>query len=120
MSVVTICGSYQFVDMMECMYRSLTNQGEIVLMPAIGCAGRSKEWYRRLHFSKIEMSDYILVVDRDFDHSDSYIGDDTRAEINYAVTQQKRVVYMSNVFLHFQTKSDTPGGLISREKPMLL
>lgn len=42
-----------------------------------------------MHKCKIDMSDSILVINRD-----DYIGESTRSEIEYAVQAGKRVSYM--------------------------
>ena len=42
-----------------------------------------------MHKRKIDMSDYIFVINRD-----DYIGDSTKSEIEYAMKCKKRIEYM--------------------------
>lgn len=42
-----------------------------------------------MHKRKIDMADYIMVINRD-----DYIGESTRSEIEYAKSTGKRVEYM--------------------------
>lgn len=85
--VVTICGSYRFTDLMISEYKRLTELGYIVLMPAVGCEARCKEWYLDLHYKKIAMSNAIFVIDKG-----GYIGESTQLEIDKAKALGK-IVY---------------------------
>ena len=44
-----------------------------------------------MHKRKIDMADYIYVI-----NVDGYIGDSTRSEIEYAIEQGKEVIYLEN------------------------
>lgn len=90
--IITICGSYKFTEQMYEVYRMLTDLGDIVLMPAIGCAKHEKEWYMQLHFDKIKMSDIVFIVD-----VDGYIGESTRREIEMAEKHGKMIRYYSDM-----------------------
>lgn len=85
--IITICGSYQFSELMFSEYKRLTELGYIVLMPAIGCEARSKEWYLNLHYEKISMSDAIYVIDKG-----GHIGESTQLEIDKA-KELGKIVY---------------------------
>jgi len=81
--IVTICGSMRYWDQMLEEARLATQQGYIVLMPFVAkyVGGVQPDDLKKMlddmHFTKISMSDYILVVGE-------HIGESTRNEINYA------------------------------------
>lgn len=93
--VVCICGSTRFRSEMIDANRTETMKGKIVLAPGVfGHAGDpitddDKARLDNLHFKKIDMSDEVLVVNKD-----GYIGDSTRREIDYARNHGKRVIYL--------------------------
>lgn len=91
MKIITICGSYKFQPTMIEVYKQLTDLGYIVLFPAMGCTEHNKEWYLKLHFEKIAISDAIFVVD-----VNKYVGESTRAEIGKAIEYRKLVIYYSD------------------------
>ena len=91
MKIITICGSYKFKSTMIEVYKQLTELGYIVLFPAMECTKHDKDWYLRLHFEKIAMSDAIFVVD-----VNKYIGESTKAEISKAIEYSKKVIYYSD------------------------
>lgn len=91
MKIITICGSYKFKTTMIEVYKQLTELGYIVLFPAMECTEHDKDWYLRLHFEKIAMSDAIFIVD-----VNKYIGESTKAEIGKAIEYQKQVIYYSD------------------------
>lgn len=80
MKTITVCGSYKFKKIMVSVYKQLTDQGYIVLFPAMGCNKHDKEWYLKLHFEKIEMSDAVFIVD-----VNHYIGKSTNLEMEKAI-----------------------------------
>ena len=88
---ITICGSYKFKDKMIDIYRQLTDMGHIVLLPAIWCEEHDQDWYLKLHFKKIAMSDALYVVD-----VDRYTGWATKAEMCYAEGMKKTIYRYSN------------------------
>ena len=49
------------------------------------------ELLKNSHFKKIELSDFIYVIDKD-----GYIGDSTKLEIEYAKSLGKDIVYYSD------------------------
>jgi hypothetical protein len=96
--IITLCGSTKFFT--ECMEanRQLTFKNWIVLM----CGSWPHSYHRnvennnvdyavvkKLHYIKINMSDAIVVVS---DES-GYIGDSTKAEIEYAKSRNIPVLY---------------------------
>ncbi|MFE9387545.1 hypothetical protein ACFYMO_30650 [Streptomyces sp. NPDC007025] len=88
-TIVCICGSTRFMPEMGEADLALTFAGRIVVKPGCdmkqshplwpeeGRAEESKARLDRLHRAKIRLADEILVVG-------DYIGDSTRAEIDYA------------------------------------
>lgn len=94
--VVTLCGSTRFKDEFLQAQKELTLQGKIVI--SVGLFGHSgddevwtegtKEMLDDMHKRKIDMADYIYVI-----NVDGYIGASTRSEIAYATAQGKRVEY---------------------------
>lgn len=94
--VVTLCGSTRFRDEFLAAARNLTLAGEIVLMPGVfGHADgitldeETKRGLDALHLRKIDLSKSIFVV-----NPGGYIGDSTRAEIQYAEATGKPVYYL--------------------------
>lgn len=91
--VVTLCGSLRFWDTMIEVAQRLTGQGFIVLAPFIHLKGdeqRSdlKAMLDIMHYTKIDMSDQVYIV-----NVDNYIGESTRREIEYARRARKLVRY---------------------------
>lgn len=98
--VVVICGSTRFMEQMADADRSLTWAGHIVVRP--GCdmktphplwadpvkAEAGKQRLDDLHRAKIRLANAVLVV-----NPGGYIGDSTRAEIEYARSLCKPVEF---------------------------
>lgn len=97
--VVTLCGSVRFREDFDRANEKFTLDGLIVLAP--GCwnhewlhqpennAELTKDGLDELHRDKIDLSDFIYVINRD-----GYIGKSTRAEIAYAKSTGCPVLYM--------------------------
>lgn len=100
--VVCLCGSTRFMDAFFYEGWRLTLEGKIVLSigvckhtdedgahgaEAIGqdCADMLDE----LHFRKIDMSDKVRIL-----NVGGYIGESTRKELDYAISQGKPVSYL--------------------------
>lgn len=92
--IVCICGSTRFREEIERWNRLLTLSGQIVVAPGVWVheSDDITEWDKErldsLHRAKIDLSDYVLVVNQG-----GYIGDSTRAEIEYAQQHDKSVKY---------------------------
>ena len=99
--IVCLCGSTRFMDTFHRVGWEKTLDGEIVL--SVGIVKnlplkQSKEEFfgqdvaqalDELHKRKIDLADYVLVL-----NVGGYIGDSTRGEIEYAEALGKRVDYL--------------------------
>ena len=100
--VITLCGSTRFKDEFESVQRKLTLEGNIVL--SVGLFSHAEEngedWVKNgikemlddIHKRKIDMSDEIFVV-----NVGGYIGSSTKKEIEYAISQNKKVNYLEGI-----------------------
>lgn len=93
--IVCICGSMRFADQIREVNGQLTLSGEIVLAPGetslaatepISAERRAR--LNALHRHKIDLADRVLVV-----NPGGYIGESTRAEIEYARNTGKPVSF---------------------------
>jgi len=105
-TIVCLCGSTRFSDAFQKAQLKKTLQGEIVL--TIGCNMKSdteifghlpeseltriKTELNELHKRKIDLADYILVL-----NVGGYIGESTKSEIDYANKHGKRIEYLESV-----------------------
>ena len=102
--VITLCGSTRFKEDFLGVQKTLTLEGNIVISVGLfGHSGDSEVWEGKeegewsdtkmmlydMHLRKIDMADEIYVINRG-----GYIGESTRREIEYALTQGKKVNYM--------------------------
>lgn len=99
---VTLCGSPKFEKDFKAMNKRLSLAGHTVY--TLSCYPSDeggKDWYSqdektvldRVHLNKIDNSDAIVVIDRDY-----YIGESTKAEIDYAIKNGKRIFYFMGSF----------------------
>ena len=90
--VITFCGSSRFGDLFHKLASEYTLMGWIVLMPHCYYENDSrpdlKDLLVEIHRDMIEMSDAILVVNKD-----GYIGESTKEEIKWAVTLHQEIKY---------------------------
>lgn len=102
--VITLCGSTRFKNEFIEAQKKLTLEGNIVISVGLfGHAGDSEVWENMdegtltktkemlddRHKCKIDMADYIYVI-----NVGGYIGDSTRSEIEYAEMLGKEVKYL--------------------------
>lgn len=93
MKVITVCGSMKFKDEMVKVAHEYALNGNCVLFPLMEL-GKEKisekeiNYLKEAHFKRIELSDLIIVVNKD-----NYIGDSTKAEIDFAIELGKEVIY---------------------------
>lgn len=101
MKTVTICGSMRFSDEMKRIAFLLESRfGFNVLQCTYNESGLSLtpqmlERLENAHLRKIDLSDFVYIVD-----VDHYIGDSVRMEIAYAEERHKPVIYHSDFPAH--------------------
>jgi nucleoside 2-deoxyribosyltransferase len=103
-TVVCLCGSTRFYDAFQQANYDLTMRGQIVLSvgfyphakaehghgAGVGHDSAKKRRLDELHKRKIDLADYVLVL-----NVGGYIGDSTRSEIAYAHAHGKPVRYLT-------------------------
>lgn len=96
-NVITLCGSTRFKDEFMAVQKKLTLEGNIVISLGVFAhsgdiiSNEEKIMLDEMHKCKIDMSDEIFVI-----NVDGYIGDSTRAEIEYAKLCGKKIRFMIN------------------------
>lgn len=97
--IVCLTGSTRFKKEYDQANKHFTMKGEIVL--TVGwlthrgthlVTAAQKVLLDELHLRKIDLADYIFVIDKE-----GYIGESTRNEITYAETEGKRIAYYSDL-----------------------
>lgn len=95
MKIITLCGSLKFQkEMMETAEKKAL-EGNCMLTPVypiLENVERTDEQLEKLkeaHFKRIELSDAILVINKE-----NYIGKSTRLEIEYAKKLGKEIIYL--------------------------
>lgn len=97
MKIVTICGSIKFAKEMMIEAQKLALDGYYVFTPIypvikdIKLTDDQLKLLKEEHFKKIELSDSILVINKD-----NYIGESTKLEIEYARSLNKKIIYYEN------------------------
>jgi len=97
--IVVLCGSTRFMDAFHEANRRLSLAGEIVLTVELviydgatdpqRAEPEQKQRLDELHLRKIDLADYVMVL-----NIGGYIGDSTRSEIEYAEALGKRIEYL--------------------------
>lgn len=98
--IVCLCGSTRFVSEFNAQAQRLAEAGEIVLsIEVVATQSREtdpqhtdpelKSQLDELHKRKIDLADYVLVL-----NVDGYIGESTRSEIDYAMAVGRPVEYL--------------------------
>ena len=105
--IVCLCGSTRFMDEFFAAGWQFTLDGYIVLsvgvvktsetLPDGGHGGEAlgqdvAEMLDELHKRKIDLADVVYIL-----NVKGYIGKSTRAEIDYAETQNKKIVYLEPI-----------------------
>ncbi len=96
--VVTLCGSTRFKKEYFKVQKELTLKNEIVI--SVGLFGHSgdkmtdeqKILLDDMHLEKIDMADYIYVI-----NVDGYIGKSTKREIEYAQNIGTPIIYYEEI-----------------------
>jgi hypothetical protein len=98
MKIITICGSLKFTKEMMIEAQKYSLNGICVLTPIypvdenIIINKKQLQFLKEEHFKKIELSDAILVLNKD-----NYIGESTKREIEYAKSLNKEIIYYENI-----------------------
>ncbi len=97
--IITICGSLKFKDEMMNIAMKMELEGNIVITPIFpvnvdkdSLSIENLDMLGKMHKEKIRISDAILVV-----NVDSYIGDSTKSEIEYAKSLKKEIIYYTDI-----------------------
>jgi regulator of replication initiation timing len=115
--IVCICGSTRFKQTWISETRRLSLAGNIVLSVAlwghhehVPIDGLIKEGQERLHKCKIDLCDWVWVID-----VGAYIGESTSSEIAYAKKLGKKVRFLSQEFPGYKEPLDE----VAEERDML-
>ena len=98
MEIITLCGSLKFQKEMMIIAEKMALKGNCILTPVypiIENCERTDEQLKKLkkaHFKRIELSDAILVINKN-----NYIGDSTKLEIEYAKKLGKEIMYYTDL-----------------------
>ena len=107
--VVTLCGSTRFKEEFMEAQKRLTLEGNIVISVGLfghsgdqevwdgmeeGAVSETKKMLDDMHKRKIDMADFIYVI-----NVGGYIGESTRSEIAYAKAHGKEVRYLEEQML---------------------
>ena len=98
MEIITLCGSLKFQKEMMIIAEKMALKGNCILTPVypiIENCERTDEQLKKLkkeHFKRIELSDAILVINKN-----NYIGDSTKLEVEYAKKLGKEIMYYTDL-----------------------
>ena len=97
MKVITLCGSLKFKDEMMIVAQKFALSGNCVLTPIypvgnIDIAANQLKKMKEAHLKRIELSDAILVINKN-----GYIGKSTLVEIDYAKKLGKEILYYADL-----------------------
>ena len=103
---ITLIGSIKHSrEAMLDIYNRLTLRGNIVILPYMGIITEdidadAIERLHALHREKMNVADFVIVVDQD-----GYIGRDTMAEIKWCENNGVRIIYASDLNMLQPAKS---------------
>ena len=96
--IITLCGSIKFKNEFMKVQEKLTLDGNIILTPNFfnnikkeNIDDKTKKMLDEMHKQKIDMSDEIYVI-----NLEGYIGESTKAEIEYAKRKGKKISYLES------------------------
>ena len=95
--IICLCGSTRFIGVFQEHYAKLTDEGYIVLtvgriVPKHEQESERKRNLDELHLRKIDLADEVMIL-----NVGGYIGNSTRAEIEYAIKIGKPVKYLEGL-----------------------
>ena len=98
-NIITLCGSIKFKDEFIKVQEKLTIEGNIIFTPNFfsnikkeDIDEETKKMLDGMHRQKIDMSDEIYVI-----NLGGYIGESTKAEIEYAKAKGKKISYLESI-----------------------
>lgn len=96
-NIITLCGSIKFKEEFLKMQEKFTLEGNIVFTPNFfsdvkNITLETRVMLDKMHRQKIDMSDEIYVI-----NLGKYIGESTKAEIEYAKSKSKRISYLESI-----------------------
>lgn len=99
MKIITMCGSFKFIDEIIKLAEHLELEGNCVLVPIYNSNKPNERFYTKedklmfdkMHKEKIKLSDAIFVV-----NINNYIGESTKNEIKYAKELDKEIIYYTD------------------------
>ena len=110
--IITLCGSTKYKELFESIAKKLTLKGHIIL--SCSCfyhketnkllkkkIEKKKVLLDKIHRDKIAMSNLIIVLNKN-----GYIGLSTRKEIFYALSKNKKVLFLENNKTLFEIKKE--------------
>lgn len=96
--VITLCGSWKFIEDFNRIFNNLSLQGKIVHTPAIfrvpDVSRLTEDEHMildNLHREKMKQSDYVLFV-----NVGGYMGEDTKAELQWCLDNKIPVQFLEN------------------------
>lgn len=98
MKIITLCGSLKFQKEMMIVAEKMALEGNCILTPVypvLENGTRTDEQLKKLkeeHLKRIELSDAILVINKD-----NYVGNSTDLEIEYARKLDKEIIYYTDL-----------------------
>lgn len=98
MKIITLCGSLKFQKEMMIVAEKMALEGNCILTPVypvLENGTRTDEQLKKLkeeHLKRIELSDAILVINKD-----NYVGNSTNLEIEYARKLDKKIIYYTDL-----------------------
>ena len=97
MKIITVCGSFKYMDEMIKISEKLCLEGNCVLSPMYPISNKKysaedKEILGKIHLERIKISDAIVVI-----NVDNYIGEATMKEIDFAKSLGKEIIYYTDI-----------------------
>ncbi len=103
--IITLCGSLSFSETFNDVQMILERFGHLCFSVCFSENNYSppteneKSILDKVHFKKILLSDCILVID-----INGYIGESTKNEIEFAILNNKKVIYLRDTDYFFDKK----------------
>ena len=100
MKIITVCGSLKFAKEMMEITEKMELEGNCMLVPVYNTERPNKDDFTdeeaimldKVHKERIKLADAILVV-----NVNNYIGSSTKSEIDFAKSQNKEIIYYTDL-----------------------